>query len=88
VAVKSPDEPVVVQLKQAPVMAIQPTGEDVAVAEVVTAPPAEVEVAAQPMPELPATLPKTASPMPLIGLLGLLSLGGACAVRAVASRLR
>jgi hypothetical protein len=88
VAVKSPDEPVVVQLKQAPVMAIQPTGEDVAVAEVVTPPPADAEVAAQPMPELPATLPKTASPMPLIGLLGLLSLGGACAVRAVASRLR
>src|SRR6202023_4323243 len=36
VAVKSPDEPVVVQLKQAPVMAIKPTGEEVAVAEVVT----------------------------------------------------
>jgi len=88
VAVKSPDEPVVAQLKEAPVMAIRPTGEEVAVAEVVTAPPAETEVAAQTMPELPATLPKTASPMPLIGLLGLLSLGGAFAVRAVASRLR
>ncbi len=82
--VKSPDEPVVVQLKQAPVMAIKPTGEDVAVAEVVTPPPAEAEVAA----ETPATLPKTASPVPLIGLLGLLSLGGAFAVRAVASRVR
>src|SRR5271169_908172 len=74
VAVKSPDEPVVVQLKQAPVMAIKPTGEEVEVAEVVTPLPAEV---AQATPELPATLPKTASPMPLIGLLGLLSLGGA-----------
>jgi hypothetical protein len=82
VAVKSPDEPVVVEMKEAPIMAIKPTGEDVAVAEVVTPPPAEV---AQTMPE---TLPKTASPMPLIGLLGLLSLGGAFAVRAVASRLR
>jgi hypothetical protein len=80
VAVKSPDEPVVVQLKEAPVMAVQPTGEDVAVAEVTAQP----EVAAAPTPELP----KTASPMPLIGLLGLLSLGGAFAVRAVASRLR
>ncbi len=88
VAVKSPDEPVVVQLKQAPVMAIKPTGEEVAIAEVVTPPPAEAEVAAQTTPELPAALPKTASPMPLIGLLGLLSLGGAFAVRAVASRLR
>jgi len=85
VAVKSPDEPVVVQLKQAPVMAIKPTGEEVEVAEVVTPLPAEV---AQATPELPATLPKTASPMPLIGLLGLLSLGGAFAVRAVASQLR
>jgi hypothetical protein len=84
VAVKSPDEPVVVQLKEAPIMAVQPTGEDVAIAEVVTAPPAQAEVAAAPTPELP----KTASPMPLIGLLGLLSLGGAFAIRAVASRLR
>ena len=88
VAVKSPDEPVVVQLKEAPIMAIKPTGEDVAVAEVVTAPPAQEEVAAQTTPELPAALPKTASPMPLIGLAGLLSLAGAFAVRAVASRLR
>jgi hypothetical protein len=88
VAVKSPDEPVVVQLKQAPVMAIKPTGEEVAVAEVVTPPPAEAQVAAQTAPELPAALPKTASTMPLIGLFGLLSLGGAFAVRAVASRLR
>jgi hypothetical protein len=88
VAVKSPDEPVVVQLKEAPIMAIKPTGEDVEVAEVVTAPPAQEEVAAQTTPELPAALPKTASPMPLIGLAGLLSLAGAFAVRAVASRLR
>jgi len=87
VAVKAPDEPVVVQLKQAPVMAIKPTGEEVAIAEVVTPPPAQAEVA-QALPELPETLPKTASPMPLIGLLGLLSLGGAFAVRAASSRLR
>jgi hypothetical protein len=85
VAVKSPDEPVVVQLKEAPVMAIKPTGEEVAVAEVVTPLPEQAEVAAAPMPE---ELPKTASPVPLIGLLGLLSVGGAFAVRAVASRLR
>jgi hypothetical protein len=84
VAVKSPDEPVVMQLKEAPVMAIKPTGEEVAVAEVVTPLPEQTEVAAAPTQELP----KTASPMPLIGLLGLLSLGGAFAVRAVASRLR
>jgi hypothetical protein len=82
--VKSADEPVVVALKQAPVMAIKPTGEEVQVAEVVTPPPTE-EVAEQTLPE---TLPKTASPMPLIGLLGLMSLFGAFAVRAVRSRLQ
>src|ERR1700682_3218809 len=85
VPVKSAEEPVVVELKQAPIMAIKPTGEEVQLAEVVTPPPAETEVA-QTLPE--QSLPKTASPMPLIGLLGLLSLGGAFAVRAAASRLR
>jgi hypothetical protein len=39
-------------------------------------------------PRLLATLPKTASPLPLVGLIGLLSLFGALAVRAVANRLR
>ena len=38
--IKTADEPVVVQLKQAPVMAIQPTGEEVELAAVVTPPPA------------------------------------------------
>ena len=79
--VKKVDEPVVVQLKQAPVMAVKPTGDEVQVAEVVTPPPAQVEVAEN-------TLPKTASPLPLIGLLGLLSLGAAFTLRAVASRVR
>ena len=36
------DEPVVAQLKQAPVMALQPTGEEVELAAVVTPPPAEI----------------------------------------------
>lgn len=70
--ITSPEEPVVVQLKQAPVLAVKPTGEDVEIAQVVTAPPAEVLVATN-----DAQLPKTASPMPLIGLLGLLALGAA-----------
>jgi hypothetical protein len=71
--IQSPEEPVVVALKQAPVMAVKPTGEDVQIAEVVTPPPAKALVASNDAPELP----KTASPMPLIGLLGLLALGGA-----------
>jgi len=38
--IKTVDEPVVAQLEQAPVAAIQPTGEQVEVAQVVTPPPA------------------------------------------------
>ena len=82
--IKSVDEPVVVQLKQAPIMAIQPTGEEVQLAQVVTPPPAEVAaIVAEPVP---AELPKTASPFPLIGLFGLLALSAALAIHVVAKR--
>jgi hypothetical protein len=83
--VKSADEPVVAELKRAPIMAIQPTGEEVQLAQVVTPPPArelEPTVMAQ------SNLPETASPLPLIGLLGLLALGGAFVLRATANRTR
>jgi hypothetical protein len=80
--IKSVDEPVVVQLKQAPIMAIKPTGEEVQLAQVVT-PPAEV---AATVAEAPETLPKTASPYPLIGLFGLLALSAALAIHVVARR--
>jgi hypothetical protein len=79
-------EPVVVQLKQVPVLAVQPTGEEVAVAEVVSAPPAETLVASNDAPA--AELPKTASPMPLIGLFGLLALGAAFGLQFARSRAR
>jgi hypothetical protein len=66
-------------------MAIQPTGEEVQLAEVVTVPPAQTLVAAaEPAPKLPAT----ASSLPLIALLGLLSLTAAFAVGAFATRVR
>src|SRR6266852_8733768 len=82
--ITSADEPVVVQLKQAPIMAIKPTGEEVRLAEVVTPPPAEVAATvAEPAPE---SLPKTASPFPLIGLFGLLALSAALAIHVVAKR--
>jgi LPXTG-motif cell wall-anchored protein len=70
-----------VQLKQAQVLAVQPTGEDVEIAQVVTAPPAEALVATN-----DAQLPKTASPMPLIGLLGLLALGAAFTLKLARTR--
>jgi hypothetical protein len=82
--ITSAEEPVVVQLKQAPILAVQPSGEDVEVAQVVTAPPAEALVATNDAPA--AELPKTASPMPLIGLFGLLALGAAFTLRFARTR--
>jgi hypothetical protein len=82
--ITSADAPVVVALKQAPIMAIRPTGEEVQLAEVVTPPPAETEIAmAAPVA---AILPTTASPLPLIALFGLLALGGVLALRAAEKR--
>jgi hypothetical protein len=80
------DEPVVAQLRQAPIMAVQPTGEEVEAATVVTAPPA-MELAADPAPAaMAAVLPATSSPLPLIAFFGLLALGGALGLRMVQKR--
>jgi hypothetical protein len=73
------DAPVVAQLRQAPVLAVQPTGEEVQLAEVVTPPPPA---------ELVATLPTTASSLPLIAFLGLLALGGVFVIRSAEKRVR
>jgi hypothetical protein len=59
-------------LKTAPIEAVKPTGEPVSVAEVVQAPPVE-----EAKMEEPKTLPHTASYLPLLALVGLLSLAGA-----------
>jgi len=83
------DTAVVAQMQQAPIMAIKPTGEEVQLAEVVTPPPAETTVAATTTTvTTETTLPSTASNLPLIGLLGLMALGGAFAVRTAARRLQ
>jgi hypothetical protein len=58
-------------LKTAPVVAVKPTGETVELAEVVEPPP---------------LLPQTASSLPLIGLLGLLSLGAGFALTFIPKR--
>ena len=72
-------------LKTAPVEAVKPTGEVVPVAEVVEIPP---EVAAPRPVEVAAvqSLPQTASPLPLVALLGFLSLGAGIALRAFSKR--
>ena len=89
VPIKTADEPVVVQLKQAPVMAIKPTGEEVELAQVVTPPPAQepAAVQAEPVQVAAVQLPKTGSELPLIELIGLLALGGAWPLRLVQKRL-
>jgi hypothetical protein len=69
-------EPPVVAMKQTPLKAQKPTEEEVEIAEVFQAPPPS-EAAAQ----RPRGLPKTASPLPLVGLIGLLSLAGAALLR-------
>jgi hypothetical protein len=68
-------------LATAPVIAVKPTGEEVAVTEVVETPPVETAAAMPAVAETAAvepaaeTLPKTASRLPLVGLIGLLSMG-------------
>lgn len=73
--VRTATEPPVVALKTAPVMAVQPTGETVAAAQVVERPPVQS-----------AGLPKTASGLPLMTLIGLLCLGAGMSLRALCVR--
>ena len=81
------NEPEVMQLRQAPIMAIKPTGEDVELAAVVTTPPAaELTPDTSAPAPLAEQLPSTASALPLIGLLGLLALGGAWTLRLAQKR--
>lgn len=86
--IKSADHPVVLQLKQAPVMAVQPTGEEVELAQVVTPLPAQepAPIVANEQSIVASELPKTASPLPLVALLGFLALGGAWTLRLVQRR--
>jgi len=88
------DEPVLIaQLEKVEVRAVRPTGEVVELAQVVqTEPPVRVAAQAAPAPVQLADsdnrLPATSSPLPLIGLLGLLAMGGAFTVRGFAKRLQ
>lgn len=65
-------------LDTAPVEAVKPTGEVIEMAEVVQPPPVEVASA--------KSLPQTASLLPLISLLGMLSLGAGFALSLVQKR--
>ena len=61
-------------LKTVPVAAIKPTGDEIPVAEVVQAPPAAPVAQAPPATLVAEALPKTASSLPLVALIGMLSL--------------
>lgn len=73
------DEKPAIAFREAPITAVKPTGEEVEVAQVITTPP--VKATPEPMMAMDdssknvRTLPQTASTLPLIGLIGLLSLG-------------
>ena len=86
---KNMNEPQVMAVKKAPLKAQKPNQEEAEVAEVFTAPPAPQAAAPQNEANRAATtLPKTASLFPLIGLVGLLSLGTGLWLRAMAAKMR
>jgi LPXTG-motif cell wall-anchored protein len=68
--------PHVVAMSQAPLKAQMPTEEELEIGEVFVA-----QVSPSDQPQLPAELPKTGSPLPLIGLAGLLSVAAALGLR-------
>jgi len=86
-------EPHIVAMSKGPLKAQKPTQEEVEIAEVfvrVQAPPPPKVVALKESPAaqavLPTRLPNTASPLPFIGLIGLLSLGAALGLRFAVAR--
>jgi len=78
-------------MKNAPVKAEKPTGEEVEVAEVYQVPPELVAQNTAPAqentPAAPARLPRTASEMPLIALAGLFLFGAGFALRFASRKL-
>lgn len=87
VEVAKPEEPTIIAaLKQTSVVAVQPTGETVELAQVIQSTPAPAALANEPAQTAPQTLPGTASSLPLIALCGLLALGGAMMARSIKNR--
>jgi hypothetical protein len=73
--VKTADDAPVVALKQVPLRAVTPAGQDIAIAEVVT-----------PAPQQVAGLPKTASNVPFIFLIGLVFITTAVSLKTLCDR--
>ncbi len=72
--IKSASEQPVMAMMEAPLKAVTPAGEKVELAQVVERPPVETATVAR------EQLPQTASPLALLGLAGLLSLGAGIAL--------
>ena len=85
VAAKEPvpalEEETPADLKTTPIVAVTPEKTEVPVAEAIAVTPPATEDATKPLVAENATLPRTASPVPLLALLGLASLGCAFLVR-------
>ena len=94
--VKTAQEPPAVALKTAPVTAVNPKGAEVEIAQAATPKPsgataakpapAQTAAASAAKPNSSAQLPKTASPLPLIFLLGVVSLGLSVGLRSLVKR--
>jgi hypothetical protein len=95
---KTATEAPAVALREAPLEAVRPTGEVVALSEVVIPPPVQTASASQTTPAAPAaaqsasasrqatTLPKTATSLPLLALMGFLSVGLGLSCRVLCRR--
>jgi hypothetical protein len=84
----STSQPNAMELKPAPPTAQEPAQEEAQLAEVTPPPPTPAPAPQTPAANVPRTLPKTASPVPLIGLMGLLSLGAAGSLRIARARIQ
>jgi hypothetical protein len=86
---KTIQEPQIMAIKRAPLKAQQPTGAEVEIAQVFKAPPAAQPKVAQAAPATTSKqLPKTASDLPLIGLIGLVSIASAGTLKLAYRRMR
>jgi hypothetical protein len=83
--IKTATEPPVIALREAPIKAVQPTGQDLALSEVVAPPPVEVASVQQPA-SLPKSLPRTAGNLPVLFLIGMFSISAGLSFRALCYR--
>jgi hypothetical protein len=73
--ITAPTEAPAIALAEVPLRVVKPTGEDIEIAEVIEAPPVQT-----------ASLPKTASDMPLVAMMGFLCLGIGISMKALCAR--